>query len=52
MVDTNVPCALVLPIGKLYFGYPVVPLRNDGGDASNPTYFSGEGNTLRKKNKS
>lgn len=46
--DSGAPDALILPFGTLYFGYPLVPLKD-----STPKIeaFTGEGKTLRKKNK-
>jgi ubiquitin fusion degradation protein 1 len=47
------PQPLRLPPNKLFFGYEIKPLKNKDGQAneeqSKKTYFSGEGNTLRKK---
>lgn len=47
------PQPLRLPPGKLFFGYEIKPLKKKEGEADEPSdkkqYFSGEGNTLRKK---
>lgn len=47
------PQPLRLPEGKLFFGYEIKPLKKKDGEADEPSgkkqYFSGEGNTLRKK---
>jgi ubiquitin fusion degradation protein 1 len=47
------PQPLRLGPNKLFFGYEIKPLQNKEGQAdqeqSKKTYFSGEGNTLRKK---
>ncbi|KAI9361675.1 ubiquitin fusion degradation protein 1 [Zopfochytrium polystomum] len=49
---SNAPAALKLPPGKLFFGYPVVPLKKPGdADESAPNTFSGSGNTLRAARK-
>ncbi|KAJ3320524.1 ubiquitin fusion degradation protein [Boothiomyces sp. JEL0866] len=47
--ENNVPNALILPEGKLYFGYRIVPLSTEG-DAE-PERFSGTGQSLRQKKK-
>lgn len=41
-----VPAALLLPFGKLYFGYPVVPLK-EKAVASDTPQFKGKGVSLR-----
>ncbi|SMR56806.1 unnamed protein product [Zymoseptoria tritici ST99CH_1E4] len=47
------PQPLRLPPNKLFFGYEIKPLQDKEGqkdqEQSKKTYFSGEGNTLRKK---
>lgn len=47
------PQPLRLPEGKLFFGYEIKPLKKKDGEGDEPKdkkqYFSGEGNTLRKK---
>jgi ubiquitin fusion degradation protein 1 len=48
--DQEVPAALHLPPGRLYFGYPVVPLKKPGDDQEEKR-FVGEGQILRKKKK-
>ncbi|KAJ3299160.1 ubiquitin fusion degradation protein [Borealophlyctis nickersoniae] len=48
--EGGIPGALRLPPGKMFFGYPVVPLKKDGaeeGAASTPPSFGGSGQTLR-----
>jgi len=50
----NGPQPLRLPPGKLFFGYEIKPLQNkdkamEDDEQGKKTYFSGEGNTLRKK---
>lgn len=49
----NGPQPLRLPPGKLFFGYEVKPLRNKEAEAQaeqeKKHYFTGEGQTLRKK---
>ncbi|KAJ3015947.1 ubiquitin fusion degradation protein [Thoreauomyces humboldtii] len=55
--DGPVPAALRLPPGKLFFGYPVIPVKGKGEDAEGsdgkkgPT-FSGQGQTLKAARKS
>ncbi|TPX69750.1 hypothetical protein SpCBS45565_g02167 [Spizellomyces sp. 'palustris'] len=48
---TPIPAALRLPPGKLFFGYPVVPLKpkntNAEPDAISGTTFTGQGQTLK-----
>lgn len=62
IADTNIPAALRLPAGKLFFGYPVVPVKkaSDGteaaGDNSKPSggglsAFTGAGHTLKAAKK-
>jgi hypothetical protein len=48
-IDTTIPPVLVLPPGKLYFGYPVVPLQKDIESKEPSSTFTGIGQTLRKK---
>ncbi|KAJ3143828.1 hypothetical protein HK101_003036 [Irineochytrium annulatum] len=51
----KVPAALHLPPGKLFFGYPVVPLKKageEGGEEAREPQFGGEGKTLRAARKS
>ncbi|TPX57837.1 hypothetical protein PhCBS80983_g03525 [Powellomyces hirtus] len=40
---TNVPAALRLPPGKLFFGYPVVPVKGKGHSDTEPPSSSGGG---------
>ncbi|KAJ3147468.1 ubiquitin fusion degradation protein [Geranomyces variabilis] len=55
--NSNIPAALRLPPGKLFFGYPVVPVKKAGenGDAESsdtPTHlFTGAGQTLKAARK-
>ena len=44
--QSQVPDILNLPPGRLYFGYPVVPLVKN--DEKKEEVFKGTGNTLRK----
>ncbi|KAJ3096864.1 ubiquitin fusion degradation protein [Physocladia obscura] len=47
-----VPAALYLPHGKLFFGYPIVPLKKlDEESAVEPEKFTGTGQTLRASKK-
>jgi ubiquitin fusion degradation protein 1 len=48
--DQEVPAALYLPPGRLYFGYPIVPLKKETKGEDEKT-FVGEGQVLRKKKK-
>lgn len=50
--NTNGPQPLRLPPGKLFFGYPLIPLRKTGekkDDEGAAPKFQGQGQTLRKK---
>lgn len=49
MQNNMVPPALVLPPGKLYFGYPVIPVNADV--KLEPESFSGPSQKLRKTKK-
>ncbi|KAI9203118.1 ubiquitin fusion degradation protein UFD1-domain-containing protein [Polychytrium aggregatum] len=45
---TEIPAALHLPSGKLFFGYPIVPLPgSEAADANAPSAFAGQGSSLR-----
>ncbi|ORY45691.1 UFD1-domain-containing protein [Rhizoclosmatium globosum] len=47
------PAALHLPHGKLFFGYPIIPLKKPGDEAAEPEIpkFTGAGQTLRAAKK-
>ncbi|KAJ3383379.1 ubiquitin fusion degradation protein [Lobulomyces angularis] len=46
------PPALVLPAGRIFLGYKVVPLKgNESAEGSKENIFSGEGKTLRASRK-
>ena len=44
--ESEIPPALVLPLGRLYFGYPIIPLKKEGEPEVVPS-FQGAGQSLR-----
>ncbi|KAI8615447.1 hypothetical protein BC830DRAFT_1168616 [Chytriomyces sp. MP71] len=51
--EKPIPAALHLPHGKLFFGYPIVPLKKPGSESEQPeaSKFTGPGQTLRASKK-
>ncbi|KAI8909768.1 ubiquitin fusion degradation protein UFD1-containing protein [Gorgonomyces haynaldii] len=47
--ESDIPAVLNLPPGRLYFGYPVVPLPKE--ESKEPEKFSGSGVSLRQSKK-
>ncbi len=47
------PVPLVLPYGKLFFGFPLVPAKHEGEEEEKETFnpFAGQGQSLRKSKK-